>query len=218
MAGEFVVIGLGIFGRNVANSLANAGQPVLGIDADPKTVQAVASELDRVVCADATDETSLRELQVERMTCAVVAIGAESQEASILVTALLHQLGLPRIVARSLGELHARVLRAVGADEVISPEEEMGRRLARRLAHPNVLERFDLGDRSILAELEVPEGFAGRSVVDLDIRRRHGVSVVAIRRGSITHAAIDGSEQFESGDVIVVIGPEASIDRLADLA
>jgi trk system potassium uptake protein TrkA len=216
--GNFVVIGLGMFGRNVALHLASAGQSVLAIDRDQTEVDRVAPELDSVVCADATDETALRELGLERMSCAVVAIGAQSMEASILTTALLRQMGVPRIVARSLTELHTRVLRAVGAHEVVSPEEQMGQRLARRLAEPNVLDRLDLGGEAQLAEVEVPSAFVGKTLVELDVRRRHGVTVVAIRREGQVRATIRQDERFRAGDVMLVIGAADRIRRLASLA
>ncbi len=216
--GNFVVIGLGMFGRNVALHLAAAGQAVLAVDRDQSEVDRVAPELDSVVCADATDETALRELGLERMSCAVVAIGAQSMEASILTTALLRQMGVPRIVARSLTELHSRVLRAVGAHEVVSPEEQMGQRVARRLAEPNVLDRLDLGGEAQLAEVEVPSAFVGRTLVELDVRRRHGVTVVAIRREGQVRASVRQDERFRDGDVMLVIGAADRIRRLASLA
>jgi trk system potassium uptake protein TrkA len=188
---------------------------VLGIDADRDEVDGMASELDNVVCADATDEGALRELRIERFGCAVVAIGAESMEGSILVTALLRQLGVPLIVARSLGPLHARVLRAVGAHQVVSPEWEMGQRLARQLAQPSVLERFDLGDEVEVAEVEVPRSFTGKTLIELEVRRRFGVSVAAVRREKRVLAALEGDERFREGDVLVVIGRDAAIAKLA---
>jgi trk system potassium uptake protein TrkA len=218
MVGEFVVIGLGMFGRHVALSLIEAGQSVLAVDRREEEVNRVASEIDAAVCADATDEEALRELQLDRMTCAVVAIGAESMEASILATALLRQIGVPRIVARSLSELHARVLYAVGAHEVVSPEVDMGRRLARRLAQPNVLERLELGEKAELAEIAVPEQFVDKSLVNLDVRRRFGVTVVALRRSGGVLPIIDGNERLRQEDVLVVLGHPDGIARLAALA
>ncbi|MCU0302512.1 MAG: TrkA family potassium uptake protein [Thermoanaerobaculales bacterium] len=215
---DFCVIGLGMFGRAVALSLTAEGQAVLGVDSDQDEVDRLASELETVVCADATDEQALRELRIERVGCSVVAIGAESMEASILTTTLLRQLGAPQIVARALGPLHARVLRAVGAHRVVSPEWEMGESLARQLAQPSVLERFDLGDEVEVAELEVPRGFVGRTLVELDVRRRFGVSVAAIRRGDRVLATLDGSERIQAGDVLVVIGRDDGIAGLAALA
>lgn len=218
MVGQFVVIGLGMFGRNVALNLARSGQVVLAVDVDQDEVDRLAPELDSVVRADSTDEEALRELRLERMSCAVVAIGAQSMEASILTTALLRQIGVPRIVARSLSELHARVLRAVGAHEVVSPEEEMGARLARRLAEPNVLERLDLGEDADLAELAAPESFIGKSLVELEVRRRFELTVVAIRRAGSVRANIAAGDRLQPGDVLIVIGAPAGIRRLATLA
>lgn len=215
MVGEFVVIGLGMFGRMVASSLASEGQSVLAIDLNEEEVNRMAADLDSVVCADATDESSLRELRLERMTCAVVAIGAESMEASILATALLRQIGVPRIIARSLSDLHARVLRAVGAHEVVSPEVEMGQRLAYRLSHPNVLDRVSLSAHTELAELEVPAQYVGKTLVEIDVRRRFDITVVAIQRGGEVISNLRRDEVLRTGEVLVVIGSPDAIARFA---
>lgn len=218
MVGGFVVIGLGVFGRTVAVTLARLGHQVLAVDRNGEEAQRVAGELDAVVSLDATDEAALQELGLEGVSCAVVAIGVEAMEASILVTALLKQMGVPRIVARALSDLHARVLLAVGAHEVVSPEVEMGQRLARRLAQPTVLERLELGEGAELAEVEAPASFVGRTLVELDVRRRFAVSVVALKRGGTVRATIDGSEQVAEGDVMVVIGTAEAVGRLAVVA
>lgn len=214
---EFVVIGLGIFGRNVAQHVARAGHAVLAVDADQSAVDRMATDLSSVARADATDEEALRDLGVERMSCAVVALGADSMEASILTTALLRQMGVPRIVARSLSELHARILRAVGAHEVVNPEEEMGERLARRLTEPSVLERLNLGGDAEFAEMEMPAAFVGKTPVELDIRRAYGLTVVAIRRAGRIHASLRESDRFREGDVMLVIGAAGDIQRVAAL-
>jgi trk system potassium uptake protein TrkA len=215
MVGEFVVIGLGMFGRIVATSLAREGQAVLAIDINEGEVNRMATELDAVVRADATDEEALRDLRLDRVSCAVVAIGAESMEASILATALLRQIGVPRIVARSLSDLHARVLRAVGAHEVVSPEVEMGQRLAYRLSHPNVLDRVDLGDNIELAELEVPAQYVGKTLVELDVRRRFDITVVAIHRSGKIIANPSRDEALRAGEILVVIGSSSAVARFA---
>jgi trk system potassium uptake protein TrkA len=199
----------------VATSLAREGQAVLAIDINEDEVNRMATELDAVVRADATHEAALRELRLDRVSCAVVAIGAESMEASILATALLRQIGVPRIVARSLSELHARVLRAVGAHEVVSPEVEMGQRLAYRLSHPNVLDRVDLGDNTELAELEVPAQYVGKTLVELDVRRRYDITVVAIHRGGKIVANPSRDEVLQAGEILVVIGSSSAVARFA---
>jgi len=218
MAKQFAVIGLGVFGRNVALQLKLLGQEVLAIDMDEQLVNATAGEIETVVRADATDEGALRELHFDAVSCAVVAIGAESIEASILTTTLLRQIGVPQIVARSVNSLHARALRAVGAHVVVRPEEEMGARLARRLAQPNVLERIELGPDVELAEIESPTEFVDRSLVELEVRRKYAVSVVAVRRGDRILANLDSSERMRSGDTLVIIGAPQAIAKLASRA
>lgn len=218
MIGEFLVIGLGRFGESLALGLARLGQSVMAVDIHESRVQNVAAEIDAVVCADATDESALRELHPERMTCAIVAIGMEAMQASILAVALLQQMGVPRIVARAVDELHARVLRAVGAHEIVNPEAEIADRLARRLAHPDVFSQIELGEEAELAEIGVPAAFIGKTLVELDVRRKHGVSVVAIRKGDTIRANLEGNERLESNDVLVLIGTKPAIRRLASLA
>lgn len=218
MIGEFAVIGLGRFGWSVATNLVRHGQSVLGIDDDPDLVQSISAEIPAAVTCDTTDETSLAQLHLERTSCVIVAIGAEHKDASILTTALLRQNGVPRIIARATNDLHGRVLLAVGAHEIVNPEKEMGDRIARRLSRPSILEQIPLGDGADLAEIEVPEAFVGRTLVDLDVRRRYEVSVVAIRRRGVVHSYVLGMGPLEPGDVLVVIGPSPALNKLAALA
>lgn len=217
MPAEYAVIGLGQFGQAVVESLTEDGQAVLVIDRDPARVEALATTVDAAAAADATDEESLRQLGVPAMTSVVVAIGAGAVESSILTTALLRQLGVPRIVARAVSTLHARVLHAVGAHEVVNPEEEMGRRLAERLAHPTIRERLQLGD-AVLAEVDTPARFVGRSLKQLNVRARHGVSVVAVRSGADVVANPPPDRPFAAGDVVLVVGTADSVRALARLA
>lgn len=215
--GQFAVIGLGQFGMSVARNLSRMGESVMAVDLDQELVDEVAIDVDVALRADATDERTLAELELETMSCVVVAFGAASLEASVLTTALLRQLGVPRVVARAVSDLHARVLRAIGADEVINPEEEMGRRLASRLSQPTILEQLDLGDSS-LAEVEAPEAFSGKTLAELKMRNKYGVSVMALQRKGSVIANPLGSEMIQSGDILIVVGAVASIRRIAALA
>lgn len=218
MSSEFAVIGLGIFGRSVARGLTRLGQRVLAIDTREKEVQNISSEVDAAVIADATDESILRSLGVDRTGCAVVAIGMDSIESSILTTALLQQMGVPRIVARAVDRLHARVLTSVGAHEVISPEREIGERVARRLSQPRIVDHFDLGGEVEVAELELPEAWVGQNLLELELRRRFSISVIALRRGATVRSPVDPETPLASGDFLVVVGLAKRISRIATLA
>lgn len=218
MSGEFAVIGLGQFGRAVALSLVREGAAVLAIDQMQERAQMVETEVDAVACADATDERALDELGLERMSCVVVAMGVRARETSILTTALLRQRGVPRIISRAANELHARVLLAVGAHEVINPELQMGQRLARNLAHPTILEQIALDENTNLVEVASPEQFIGKTLVEIDLRRRYGVSVIAVRRGGQVMPQTAADERLIRGDRLLIVGPPASVRRVASLA
>jgi trk system potassium uptake protein TrkA len=217
VSGETAVIGLGQFGQAVARSLASQGQPVLAVDNDMDHIEAVQDVVDVAVQADATDEDALYGLRLEQMSVAIVAMGAHSVEASILTTALLKEMGVPRIIARASNELHARILRSVGANEVIDPEQEMGRRLARRLSQPSIVDQIDLGNAE-LAEVEAPEAFVGKTLAELYLRNEYRVSVLAIRRGDTIEANPRAEVQLVSGDIMVVIGRPEAVNRIAALA
>lgn len=217
MLSEFVVIGMGRFGRSLAIHLSRAGHSVLAIDPDEAVVAELAVDLDSVVAADATDEATLRELNVDRMGTAIVAIGMDSMQASILSTALLRQLGVPRIIARSLSPLHSRVLVAVGAHTVVNPEEEEGRRLARRLGEPSVLKRYELSGEASLAEVELPASFVDKTLIELDVRKQYGVTVLAVRRDDEYKAIETGNETLLQNDVLVVVGPDDGVRRLSEV-
>ena len=215
MSGDFAVIGLGQFGRAVALHLVDQGAAVLAIDADPERAKLVEASVDAVVVADATEEAALVELGLERMSCVVVAMGLRAKDTSIMVTALLRQRGVRRVVSRATSDLHGRVLLAVGAHEIVNPEREMGARLAHHLANPHVVDQFALGRDLVVAEVEAPEAYVDRSLRDLGLRKKASISVVLIRRGGQVLSSIDADERLASGDVLVVLGTPAAVRHFA---
>lgn len=212
---EFAIIGLGRFGRAVAASLAAEGQSVLAIDLDPARLERIADRVDSTVVADTTDENALGALRLERIECTVVAIGSRSTEASLLTTAILAQQRVPWVVARAFDHRHARLLRALGAHQVINPEDEIGHRLALRLAYPAIRDRIGEGETTI-AEIEVPESFVGRSLAELDLPGR-GVAVLGLLRDGRREAPPDPENVVASGDRLVLLGTAEALHRIADL-
>lgn len=213
---DFAIIGMGRFGRAVARALVEDGQAVLCIDRDAERLSQVAEEVDATARADTTEESAVRALKLERMTGVVVAIGSRATEASILTVAILREVGVPRIVARAFDERHARLLLAIGASEVLNPEDEIGARLALRLARPSILDQFQLGDGT-LAEVEVPEAWVGTPLAELDPRGRWGVVILAVRRGDDISINPGPESLLESGDVLVVLGEDEAVDKVAAL-
>lgn len=213
---EFAIIGLGRFGRAVAAGLVAERQGVLAIDNDPQRLARVAEMVDSTVVADTTDEEALAALDLARsVECVVVAIGSRATEASLLTTALLAQLRVPRVVARAFDERHARLLLALGAHEVINPEREIGRRLALHLAHPAIADRIGEGATTVV-ELTAPEGFAGRPIADLGLDQR-GVLLLALLRGHDIDTGGDPERTVESGDRLVLLGPSDALNEIAAL-
>lgn len=217
------VIGLGLFGRQVARTLAGLGVDVLVVDRDPALVGALKDQVTSAVCADLTDEKALLESGVLNADAAVVAIG-EAMEASILVTALLKKHGVRQVVARSHSDLHAQVLTLVGATRTVDPEAEMGHRLAHELYAPDVHARIRLSTGQEVVEFEAPKGFVGQSVQALQFREKYLLNIIAIKHRAPEEAAgyrvnrlPRPTDVLGPGDVIVAIGDEGSVRKFLDL-
>lgn len=222
------VIGLGIFGHEVAVSLARRGMSVLAIDRDESLVEAVKEDVEQALILDTTVEEGLREAGLADIPVVVVAIGNQNLEGSILTVALCKQLGVPRIVARAVSRLHEQILRQVGATEIINPEREMGQRAARQIAAPGFRELFNMSEGITVAEVPVPKEFIGKTVRELDIRRQYSVNVIAVRSlgagggtevaaGSTRRGALDPlpSKALGTDDVLIIAGTEDAVHALA---
>jgi trk system potassium uptake protein TrkA len=217
MKKQVIVIGLGQFGLAIASSLAARGVEVLAIDAELELVEAAAPFVTEAVCFDATDEKALMRAAPEARDACVVAIGDRSRDASIIATALLKQLGARRVVARANNDIHARILRLVGADQVVNPQREFGERFASRILHQNVLGAMSLGEDLVISELIAPESFVGQTIAALALPKRFGVTIVALRhanRGRILTPEPD--ERIRSGDMLVVVSREGAVADLVE--
>jgi trk system potassium uptake protein TrkA len=210
------VIGLGRFGSSVALTLADMGHDVLGIDPSADHVQALDGRLTHVMQADATDEEVLRSVGVGNFDAAVVAIGSDVQ-ASILVTLMLKESGVKHVIAKASDEVHGKLLVKSGADRVVYPERDMGLRLAQSLCISNALDQIELSGTHSIAELNVPRSFVGRALRDLDLRRRFGMNVVAVKRDSQIKVALKADDVMQENDIIVVVGTNDGIRKLESM-
>lgn len=214
MSRQYAIIGLGRLGTAMIGTLERLGHEVLGVDADGELVQDLSAVHPNahLVAADATDASVLRDLNVGQFDGAAVVIG-ENMEASILATANLKELGVPFVVARALNALHGRVLKKIGADRVIEPEKEMGAQVARTMASPAVLDYVDLGEDEALIEAEVPEEWVGRSLAELHLSRKSGLTVLALKPQGKSGTIPSGDTVLREGDVIVVGGRRERLDK-----
>jgi len=178
---QYAVIGMGRIGSSLLATLVSMGHGALGIDCDPDLIQDLSAEVPKatLVSADATENSVLRDLGVEDFDGAAVMIGEDIQ-ASVLVTMILKELGVPTI-SRANSPLHARVLERIGADRVVQPEQEFGEFLAHSVASPNIQDYLELSEDEALVRTKVPKAWIGKTLADLQLPRKQGVYVVTLK-------------------------------------
>lgn len=220
---KVVVVGLGKFGRTLAVHLSGQGAEVLAVDRTTKLVEEVADKVTVAVGFDATDLTNLEAYDVGAMDVGVVAIG-KNFEASVLVTMHLKNLGVPQVYAKALNDMQESVLRRVGADQVIRPEEDMGERLASHLLHDSVMDFVELPPGFSLHRIRVPDEWVDQSLAELQLLGKFKLNLVQVRRSrpagpGETEATLDltplpdGSMVLRAGDEIDVIGPDEVLKK-----
>ena len=214
MKQQFLILGAGKFGRSIAIRLQELDQEVMLVDNDPEVIQRIAEEVKFAVEGDVTHESTLKELGVRNFDVVIVSIGDDMQ-ASIMTTILLKEMGVGHIVCKAESELHAKVLYKIGADRVVIPEKEMGIRIAQNLVNKNILDFINLSDEYTIVEMPVRPDWAEKTVQQLDLRREHGLNIIAIKHGTDFTIRITPQTVLHQGDIILVIGETAEIERLS---
>ena len=225
---QVAVIGLGRFGYSVAETLTQKGCEVLAIDRDETKIEAVSDFVTYAVECDAADEKALNAISIQNVDAAVVSIG-ENIEASILIVMALKELGVKDILAKAVTPMHGKVLTNLGVSRVIYPERDAAIRLAHSLIAPNVLEYLELAPGYSVAEFPTPARFTGKSIREIQLRTKYGVSLVGVRKKTTkTEGRSDQAQEtvdlnpsadyrLETGDIMMVIGAEADLDVLTQL-
>lgn len=214
MRKQALVIGLGQFGMAIVRSLSALDIDVMAVDKRGDRVRAAANMAAESAAFDATDEAALKKTAPDRRDVVVCAIGDEGREAAFLCTALLREMGAPRIVARGIDELHSRILGLIGAHEVVQPERAFGERLAAHLAFQDVLGEYPLSEGISVSELRAPEALVGRTLRELSLPRKHGVSVVALHRSGSAQLAPEPDEPLRDGDVLVLVSRRGGVTEM----
>jgi trk system potassium uptake protein TrkA len=210
----FGVIGLGRFGYHVARTLAQGGAEVIACDVDEEKVREISEYVSLAYVLDATDAKALKESGIANVDTAVVSVG-ENIEASILIVVQLKELGVKEIVAKAITPLHGKVLEKLGVDRVVYPEKEMAIRVAHSLLAGEFIEEIPIGEKHSLFELKAFDFMLGKTLRELDIRRRFGVSVLAIKRGENLIVNPMGDEKILPGDILVVLGTTEQLSTMA---
>ncbi len=225
---KFVVIGLGVFGRQVALTLAQEGAEVIAVDADMEKVEEIHDYVAYSVKLDSTDPASLRSLGLKDMDAAVVAIG-ENFEANLLTAAYLKQMGIGKVITRAANPIHRRILERIGADEIISPEDEIGRKTAHRLLKPHLVDYLEVTEDYKMIRVETPEEFIGKSLSEIDLRRNYQVNVISINEKVVTQdddkesveevtkvAIPHGGTALEENTILIIVGKEEAINNFTN--
>lgn len=210
-----IVVGLGIFGFNIAKDLYESGLEVIAIDKNKEMVQRIKDFSTRAILADATDKELLETIGIQEDDVVIISFG-EDLAASTLMTLHLKEFKVKEIIVKAPNEDHKRILEKVGATEVIIPEKEMAVKVAKSLISPNVLDYIPLSQDYTICEIAPPSSFLGKTIGDLQLRKKHHIGVIASRDVLTDQIQMIPSADFviKDSDILVVIGKEQDIQKL----
>ncbi|PIV16079.1 MAG: potassium transporter TrkA [Flavobacteriales bacterium CG03_land_8_20_14_0_80_35_15] len=223
---KYLIIGLGNFGASLAEKLTTQGNEVIGIDTSMNKVDALKEKISHTICMDATDEFTVSGLPLKETDIVIVAIG-EDQGANVMVTALLKNFNVKRLISRAINPLHEKVLKALGVDEIVHPEEETAERWAKKLCLTGVLDSFELSDDYSIVEVNLPLKYVGKKISEIDIRKKFSLLILTTIKStqvknsfgkSINETKVQGVVSpnliLEKDDILVVYGANTDIERL----
>lgn len=213
---QYIVIGLGRFGRSVARHLEANGCMVMAVDKDEKKVNLVSEYVTRAMCLDISDEEAVKELGLSNFDGVVVAIG-HNLEAAIFSIMWAKEEGVKLLIAEAYDETQGKILAKVGADEIVYPEREMGYHLAKNLAFGNILDAVELSSGYSIAELPVLQKWIGKNLIELKLRDKYHVNVIAVKRNHNLEVTPSADKPFQEGDVVVLLGRNDTLKKLSDL-
>ena len=209
---EYVVIGLGRFGGSIVRELNALDMDVMAIDKDEHRVDEYSDIATHAVVADTTDEAVMKSLGIRNFDHVIVSIG-ENIQASTLTTLILKELGVKKVTAKAQNDYHAKILNKIGADTVVHPERDMGRRIAHNVASATVLDYLELSDEHSIVEMKATEVMAGKTLIDLDIRAQFGINIIAIKRRKEIIVSPDPDMALEFDDILIMIGHDNDLTR-----
>lgn len=213
---SYIVIGLGLFGGEIARKLSQLGCEVLAVDRRSDLVNQIANDVTHAVVADGEDKDVLRALGAGNFDCAIIAIG-DDLAASVLTAMNLKELGVPYVVCKAHDETHRRVMEKLGVDRVVIPEYEFANKLARSLSAHNVLDYIELSKEYGILEIPAPKSWVDKTILELNVRAKLGVNIIAIRSGDQTNVSPAASYQILAGDIMVVLGDNKALEAVRKL-
>ena len=213
MKKTYAVFGLGRYGIAVARELVDHGMEVIAVDSEERIVNMAADELPICKCADVTDPDVIRELGIANVDVVIIAM-ANNLEASVMAVTLCKEIGVKTVIAKCANEMHQKILLRVGADKVVFPENESGIRLARNLLSSGFVDMVSLAKNMSMIELDVKREWVGKNLIELNLRKKHSINVVALRRGDMVSVDIDPHAPLSPDDKFIVIANPEKLSRL----
>ncbi len=212
---SYAVLGLGIFGSTIATTLASYDYDVIAIDKDINCVERVVDEVASAVCADITDLEQLRSAGVKDVDCAIVATGSHLED-SIMAILNLKELNVSQIVAKAKNKKYTKILEKIGADRVISPEKEMGIRVAKQLISTKIVDLIDVDNNYSVVEISAYKSWANHTLAQLDLRSKYGINIIGIRKNPKAELLInfDPNYTIEENDLLIVIVDKEKFNKL----
>ena len=213
---EYIVIGLGRFGTSVAKQLEANGCKVLAIDRDEKKIRQIAEYVTLAMCVDVTNEEALKELGGRNFNGAIISIG-HGLEAAVLASIWAKEQGIDLVIAKAYDETQGKILTKIGVDEIVHPEKERGVHLANALAFNNLFDAIELTSEYSIADIDILGSWIGKSLKELNLRKKYGVNVVAIRRGGALVINPDADDPVQKNDIFVLLGLNNTLKRIASM-
>ena len=210
---SYAVFGLGRYGIAVATELVNNGADVLAVDIDEDIVNSAVADIPFCRCADITDPEVIKQLGISNVDVVIVAM-ANNLEASVMSVILCKEAGVKMVIAKCADEMQGKILCKVGADKVVYPENESGVRLAKNLLSAGMVDIIDLSDDISVIEIPVKEKWVGKSLVELDLRKKYAINIIAIRNGEDILVNVDPNVQLSKEMQLVVIINKTNINKL----
>ena len=223
---KFIIVGLGNFGASLAEKLTQQGNEVIGIDSRMEKVNSLKEKVSHTICMDATNEETVRDLPLKNTDIVMVCIG-EDQGVNVMTTALFKNLGVKRLISRSINPLHENVLKAIGVDEIVRPEEETAERWAKKLCMKGVIDSFELNKNYSIVEVKTPASYIGKSIEAIGLRKNFNLVILTILKQSEqssflgktkTITNVQGIPQpetvLEADDILVIYGYNKDLKKL----
>lgn len=215
MRKQYAVFGLGSFGESVAVTLQELGCEVVVVDNHMERIEDISPYVSYAVQADIEDPEVIRSLGARNLDGVVVAV-ADDMEASIMATLVSKEIGVPYVLAKAKNELHAKVLKKIGADSIIFPEKEIGQSVARNLVSGEFVDWISLSPDYSITEIQVPEKWIGKSLSEIDVRRTKDVNVVGVRIGEKIQVTIDPEEPLQKEMMLIMIGSNEALEKFGE--